>query len=847
MNIKQFSRRNFIIAAAGGVSALALSGCGGWFGSGGGNGGGSTVNITLDPIFLASGPVQLLSGGKIVEVSDTGTAKLNFPKRTARMFTIFQPGTLTIIAMCYVDPTISNWTIDTKNFAATLIHQALGGYQYVGAARGAQFSLILSHTATATLAGVILTELQSDPLALTNSNAAIKSALGTALESFEEGIPAKAAKSGKVVKTRGRGEENPYYLSEPVPEFMGNEETYLAEDSSSTYIYSSPQYPESLAYSYMTGTATEQQYPDNQTPISPAEQLMGPVEVGRRLDDSPMPKVISPSLPMSQQFFAEYYKLVVLRPIFDAPDAPIFQEPEFQAWVPLWRSALEPAYERVPVLLFCMVIADCVAQDANPPTSILRQVVPRLSELDSELAQKIRNGRAGTNLQTTTLEILEVANPYPLIGQVIEALTPLVMESDFRTDDIVNRVLGGVISLWRALNIVSASALKGPIAKVHMSGDKGQSYSAQAVKADFTVQLSSNTYTPGDNITAFFNPSIEFPYPETTHYKCSTSGDSSVTLTDGTLTGQSIDTHNDTITIKTTPSTNADTIALTVEMWGTPSNGIPRSYGTQTVNIAKNGTSGVYALGTFKKLRPSRTETINVTKNGVGNFDLTNLEFQWTVTGVTNIGRFTSGNGTTITTTTNTVPFEVFVDAEDGAQFNLNCIVWHRDPTTGNLTNQATLSGTYTVDVLSGGVLQLISSSFSPSSLQIPDEHRYMVNIQTTNQLVDGERVVGATMESPNHDVFIYKAVLPANAGVGSQLPIVFGDQNRRAGWQVRKAGSGSYSFGGTGTATVKELTRDGSGVPTQVKVEMLLNMVAEAEGGVTPTATVAVVIGWGN
>ena len=229
-NILLLDRRQFLFAAGAMVlaaSPLSLIGCGG-----GGVGGAATflssIGISLPPgTGLTLTNLTLLSSQGEVPITATGKASAKLLGDPSLM--VLTDGAGNGVFFGFVDPTDPLNTIDAFSTAVALLYFRMGGPAAPSINKKQILSVIRSHPATITFAGVIANRISADPLAIQKGDSQIATAMETAYTAIGGGHG--NIRSGPAPRTPN---SLPDLLVQPSGEQSGFE---IVQDESSTSVH----------------------------------------------------------------------------------------------------------------------------------------------------------------------------------------------------------------------------------------------------------------------------------------------------------------------------------------------------------------------------------------------------------------------------------------------------------------------------------------------------------------------------------------------------------------------------------------------------------------------------------
>ncbi|MFI5386732.1 MAG: hypothetical protein ACHQ50_11505 [Fimbriimonadales bacterium] len=399
---KDLTRRDFLVGAIGlcTVGSL-LDGCGGG-GIGGGFQGGLFTGSAILPAGVAAANATVVSGlgsSALTGGNFSLTAPISFPTLASIVDSV--SGNVVLLGM--LDPGKNRQTLDAANCAATLTFLALGGSQLPPNGRALLFATIQSNAANSTLAGVISTRLAADPFALVNGDNAIKTALATAVAAFPPGPrPVSAPSNGgpRVVQptftVHGTVNEGSFQAPYNV---AGSSEPVIAVNSTLREVQFSMFYVGSTA---PNGVRTD--LPSalsvlsfQEIPRSSAVDGQGHLQFGQFSFN------VSPHTTGNND---DFFGLVRLTPIFDAPDPAFFTDPRYNSNVAVWRVVLEDMFARAQVQVVAQFIIEAMGLGCITNTAVMQLAVTAFDAIGASEHGLIQTARQGTALKATTLQFL---------------------------------------------------------------------------------------------------------------------------------------------------------------------------------------------------------------------------------------------------------------------------------------------------------------------------------------------------------------------------------------------------------------------------------------------------------
>src|SRR5262249_32270906 len=102
----------------------------------------------------------------------------------------------------------------------------------------------------------------------------------------------------------------------------------------------------------------------------------------------------------------DYFGLVRLTPIFDAPDPAFFTDNRYSANVAVWRVMLEDMFARAQVQVVAQYLIEAMGLGCITDTAVLKNAVTVFDAIGAAEHALIATARQGTGLKATTLQFL---------------------------------------------------------------------------------------------------------------------------------------------------------------------------------------------------------------------------------------------------------------------------------------------------------------------------------------------------------------------------------------------------------------------------------------------------------
>jgi len=459
---RDLTRRDFLVGALGACAAAPLlDGCGG---------GGSGATAAGPQSRVLSGSVTLPAGVSATNatvVSGLGssavtggrfslTALASFPTLASIVDSV--SGNVVLLGM--LDPTKSVQTLDAANCAAALIFLALGGSQLTPDGRAPMLATIQSNAATATLAGVISTRLAADSFALIHGDNTIKTALATAVAAVNNrGVRSPQSPSNKPTRgvqptftVHGAVIEGSFLAPYNVP---GASEPIVAVNATLR--------EEQLSVFYVGSRNTS----GIRTDLTTALNVLSFQEIPRAssLDSQGHLQFGQYSFNLSPHTTGnndDYFGLVRLTPIFDAPDPAFFTDTRYSSNVAVWRVVLGDMFARAQVQVVAQYLIEAMGLGCITNTAVLQNAVTAFDAIGAAEQGLIATARQGTGLKATTQQFLLNATASDTSAQTYINAIQSAFNYTLPANALV-RVLNlrGNVLIFKAIGVLDSSILLG--------------------------------------------------------------------------------------------------------------------------------------------------------------------------------------------------------------------------------------------------------------------------------------------------------------------------------------------------------------------------------------------------
>jgi hypothetical protein len=605
--------------------------------------------------------------------------------------------------------------LDARSSAAALLFMSLGGSTLIEADRRAVYDAVVTDPQTAALARTIQARVDVNPFVMDEPDAQIVSALHDSMQSMRSRVAAAVRESGEGrAKKLAVTDIQPLLRIEPGGETNGLSVNQDG-DTPGFSIVNNKRRP-GLAHLYKVGYQKQDQA---RVDISPAEPVGTALRIaatqalslaavpGAFLGGSvPWEPKTSSRVPLTMHDGAEqtFYELVLLTPVWDAPELPFSAQPRYRLHREAWNDELGDMYERTQMELVFGAILEALGVSFGAINEVaFASAMANLRALAAAdggffaLMAQVRGGAAllggiqgwfttmaGASGRIATLNSLVLSAVAPLVKDANAALAANMAARSLSTARLV--VFHGTMRAMAIAAAVGGVLDTGAQWKDLHTGDKGYLFTATLVGPKVAVSPSSGKVSKGKEQILVARVSGTQGLKLT--YRWTLTGSNLANLSDklGKI-GVTIDTDSDTVTLATTPST-VGTLTITVEAFQVKAAG-NRSLGTAVSELVMDDT--VVALS------PEVARIERVGGSQAFAFTLTPAPaetqlYEWSCESkygsLTSDGKSTSATTPTIKTTKATATYAVRDGLDGGESETVTCTSFSTrpDPNTGETT-----------------------------------------------------------------------------------------------------------------------------------------------------------------
>lgn len=759
-------RRVLTLGLTAAAGFVVLPGCGGGGGGSRRTDGADFVSVsgtvTLPPGLPATG-LTFLSGG--TETGVGGRIKARVLEGPPSLVSVVENGSGRVVLLGMIDPSAGGFALDAANVAATLLFLAFGGGQETPEDRHSLWTALAAAPATATLAGVVASRLAADPFALENADATLLAAIQDTLDTFGGRSRSRTARKAMAKRPPSRAE-----VLRPTPAVLldlDGANASLLNGAVGHGRVGNDVVPDLLSITNLSplDTAFYAYHTEfsGGTPQS-ASLLVGPIVVPASRPALTEFGPIAIGLQVATDSI-ELMALVGLSPVFNAPAAPALSDPLYAAEAAGWQAQLADLWQRAVAQLAADIAYDALGwRQAELSSPALATVVANLNAVGGTQPGMV-GAAEGTDFAGNVDLLTDFASSNSINAGVfleaIQALSPRPeTPSPFRLAQ-----MRGVLRIAKLDGLFTAAANYGRIyaqsvySSEHEAGPTVLVLNGHSIKRlILEIKPASSTYTPGGSLdVTVSDQGIEYlePYAERIVYRWKVFGAGTNKITDGTKVGTEFESARRTVTL-TTGSNASGVITVSAEAVSTA--------GGKSFTLAKASGSVNSGAGTRFALSPVESHALiggsggwTVTRDGIANMsgwagiDPNHVRFRWELAS-SDHGRLgvSSPTGAVVETTTNAVQYFPHLNAQDGRETDLTCTVSLVDPSTGDFTNLAVLTGKAIADVRSRLQFQIASAGFPLSDLRFPDTVRMLESKSATfNGSDENGAYVGATYARP--------------------------------------------------------------------------------------------------
>lgn len=573
---KALSRRDFLIASASAASALLLAGCGG---------GGSDTGDLLKtqsmsgklvlPPGLTADMLEVIGAGPVGTLAADGFTTL-VQKDAPSLVTLLDATTGELVLWSMFDPATSTNELSAQSSAEAILFMALGGTSLAKDDRKALLDEIRASSRTTTLAAALTTALQSNPHALAQPDAALKSAISAAASGF-------AFPQSAISFKPSSGTLDPLLLLDPGNEVDGV--TFVQTTSPLGFAVQNVRRRFGVVFTYAV-----EHTDDNgvKTAETPPKQVGGMLEVPATHSLLHLPngwaQVTSGEvpLPVAGKDNKTRYEMVYIAPVFGGFDPPVFFDSKYAGEVAKWRTELEKLKQSVALWAALEFIAEALGLGGATwkYSTLSAQIASVFANTTSIKALMIQAANGSERLITMVEDAFAtMLSADAILAHDIPELVPLLEEANAakavelkaatKATAGLRQVRAGLAGLI-ALGIIEIADLAA-IGHDTSTGNSANLWSGVAFKPKVLLSPADGTYYPSQQVV--FTATIQNKAGIKPLYHWKYSGSSLVVFDDGKVYDKlEFDSTSSFVTLTTSPSTQG-ALTVSVEAFDTTDGG----------------------------------------------------------------------------------------------------------------------------------------------------------------------------------------------------------------------------------------------------------------------------------
>ncbi len=553
------------------LAAVFLTGCGGFLSGGSGGGASSSVTGTFAlPNGIAMADVSIVGLGKVSPLTATGFQTLVSGNAPSFVLAVHGP-TEKVIGMAIFDSTDAVRTMDATSAAVALLFMALDGSALPADGRKALLDLIKSHSATATLAGVIQTQLNSDPYALETANSTLQSAVSEAAHAIASASPGVARPSARPFGLQT------LMLVEPSNEIDGL--TVVQADNNLAYQVQNSRRRSSLMYTYLVAHVDDN---GTRTDITP-QQVGNVLEIPAtnsllNLSSGWHPKTSIPvSLKLEGNDRKSIYELVALNTVFGANDPAVYDLDRYAGAVSQWKQDVQNLHATMVLSYVAGIMFDAIGIGGITwGIAELTATITNLTATTTNLVSLLVGAQDGYALIPLTKTVIQRFLTGSFLSPAgVEAFQPLLAKAEGQVaadlaagqaSASVYVAMRAALRIFLAVGVIGLAADLVAVAKDTSTGERGDLFTVTLFEPKVALSPANGSYSPGTDMTI----EAQAPGVAQSHlsYHWKLSGSNLANLSDGTNVGLDFTSTSKTVNLATTPSTQGN-LAVTVTVTDT--------------------------------------------------------------------------------------------------------------------------------------------------------------------------------------------------------------------------------------------------------------------------------------
>ncbi len=473
-----------------------------------------------------------------------------------------------VIGMGIFDPADHLRRIDATSAAVALLFIALDGNALPRDGRKTLLDLIKGHGATATLAGVIQTQLATDPYAFE-----------TASQTLQDAVAAAAQAIGTSSPGNHSGVTQPFglptmMLIEPSNEVDGL--TVVQGTSGLAYQVQNSRRRSGLMYTYLVAHIDDN---GNRTDITP-KQVGSVLEIPAtnsllNLHSGWHPKTSIPvSLKLEDNDRKSIYELVAFNTVFGANPPAVYDLERYAGAVDQWKTDVQNLHATMVLSYVAGIMFDAIGiGGATWGIAELTATITNLTATTSNLVSLLVGAQDGYALIPLTKQVIQrflTGNFLSPAG--VEAFQPLLAKAEGQVavdlaagqaSASVYVAMRAALRIFLAVGVIGLAADLVAVAKDTSTGERSDLFTVTLFEPKVGITPASGTYSPGiDKMIEAQAPGVAASHAS---YHWKLTGSNLANLSDGTTVSRDFTTSSKTVNLATTPSTQGTlTVSVTV-------------------------------------------------------------------------------------------------------------------------------------------------------------------------------------------------------------------------------------------------------------------------------------------
>lgn len=474
-----------------------------------------------------------------------------------------------VIGMGIFDPADTVRHIDATSAAVALLFISLDGNALPRDGRKSLLDLIKSHSATATLAGVIQTLLNSDSYALETASQALQDAVSAAASQIASTTPSHNFNVSK--QPFGL---DPLMLIEPSNEVDGL--TVVQAETPNAYQVQNSRRRSGLMYTYLVAHVDDN---GNRTDITP-KKVGSVLEIPAtnsllNLNSGWHPKTSIPvSVKLDGSDRKSIYELVAFNTVFGANPPMVYDLERYSGEVNQWKQDVQDLHATMVLSYVAGIMFDAIGIGGMTwGIAELTATITNLTASTTNLVSLLVGAQDGYALIPLTKQVIQrfLTGSF-LSPDGIRAFQPLLAKAEGQVakdlavgeaSSSVYVAMRAALRIFLAVGVIGLAADLVAVAKDTSTGERSDLFTVTMFEPKVGLSPSSGTYTPGsEKLIEALVPGVTANHAS---YHWKLTGSNLASLRDSTQTGTEFTSTSKTVTLATTPSTQGTlTVSVTV-------------------------------------------------------------------------------------------------------------------------------------------------------------------------------------------------------------------------------------------------------------------------------------------